>query len=286
VKSVLAIDIGGTNFSVAIFEGERLIARATEPTDRQAGPLWMMDRMQQMVRGLSPEQQFSACGIGFGGPVDFASQKVIVSTQVPGWENFALIDEVQERFSTPTVVDRDSLVGALGEGHYGAGKNVRPIFYVTLSTGVGGGLLTKDGLFRGADSYACEIGHHTVLPDGPRCLCGAFGCMERMCSGLWLERDFGKPAEELLKNEEFMARYVVHLAQGLKNAIMFLNPARIIIGGGISRAGSALFVPLRAELHRIITNWSRARIDVVPAALGPDSVLWGAMRLTREWQVR
>jgi glucokinase len=286
VKPILAIDIGGTNFSVAVFEEDRLVARATEPTDRQAGPVWMMDRMQEMVRGIWPEQQFSACGIGFGGPVDFASQKVIVSTQVPGWENFALIDEVQKRFSAPAVVERDSLVGALGEGHYGAGKDVRPIFYVTVSTGVGGGLLTEHGLFRGADSYACEIGHHVVLPDGPQCLCGAFGCMERMCSGLWLERDYGRTAEELLKDEKFMASYVVHLARGLKNTIMFLNPARIIVGGGISRAGDALFTPLRAELHRIITSWSRARIDVVPAALGRDSVLWGAMRLTREPLVR
>lgn len=282
MKPILAIDIGGTNFSAAMFSGERLIARATEPTDRASGPVRMMDRIQHMVRGLCPEQQFSACGIGFGGPVDFASQKVIVSTQVPGWENFALIEEVQERFSVAAVVDRDSLVGALGEGHYGAGKNLRPIFYVTVSTGVGGGLLTEHGLYRGADSYACELGHHTVLPDGPQCLCGAFGCMERMCSGLWLERDHGRTAEELLRNQDFVARYVVHLAQGLKNTIMFFNPARIIVGGGISRAGDALFIPLRAELHRIITPWYRARIDVVPAALGGDSVLWGAMQLARE----
>jgi glucokinase len=282
VHPILALDIGGTNFSVGIFKNGRLVGRATEQTDRRAGPQWMLERMYEMVRTLSPPMRFRACGIGFGGPVDFATQKVIGSTQVPGWDNFALVEEVQSRFSAPTVVDRDTVVAALGEGYYGAGKGMRPIFYVTLSTGVGGGLLTEHGPFRGANSYACELGHHTVLTGGPLCLCGSFGCMERMCSGLWLERDHGKTARELLADPEFVAGYVVHLAQGLKNTIMFLNPARIILGGGISRAGDALFLPLRKELGRIVTSWSRARIDVVPAALVGDSVLWGAMQLASD----
>jgi glucokinase len=100
-----------------------------------------------------------------------------------------------------------------------------------------------------------------------------------MCCGLWLERDYGKPAKTLLDDEAFVRSYVVDLARGLKAAIMILNPARIVIGGGIAKAGDRLFVPLRAELGRQITAWSRARIDVVPAALGDDSVLYGALAL-------
>ena len=92
-----------------------------------------------------------------------------------------------------------------------------------------------------------------------------------MCCGLWLERDYGKPAKELLQNPDFVEGYVVDLALGLKAAIMLLNPSRIVIGGGISKAGDALFVPLRSELRKQITNWSRAQIDVVPAALGDDT---------------
>jgi len=106
-----------------------------------------------------------------------------------------------------------------------------------------------------------------------------------MCGGLWLERDYGRPAAELLRDPEFVQRYVVDLAMGLKAAIMLLNPARIVIGGGISKAGDALFVPLRAELRRQITTWSRARIDVVPAALGDDSVLYGAMALVENAEI-
>ena len=100
-----------------------------------------------------------------------------------------------------------------------------------------------------------------------------------MCCGLWLERDHGQPAHELLQDPAFVETYVVDLALGLKAAIMLLNPARIVIGGGIAKAGEALFVPLRAELRRTITAWSRARIDVQPAELGDDSVLWGALAL-------
>jgi glucokinase len=100
-----------------------------------------------------------------------------------------------------------------------------------------------------------------------------------MCCGLWLERDYGKPAKELMQDAGFVARYVVDLALGLKAAIMLLNPQRVVIGGGICKAGDRLFVPLREELRRQITSWSGARLDVAPAALGDDSVLWGALAL-------
>jgi glucokinase len=98
---------------------------------------------------------------------------------------------------------------------------------------------------------------------------------------MWLERDYGKSAKELLTDRVFVERYVVDLAQGLKAVVMMLNPARIVIGGGISKAGDALFVPLRTELRRQVTGWSRARLDVVPAGLGDDSVLYGCLALIR-----
>jgi len=103
-----------------------------------------------------------------------------------------------------------------------------------------------------------------------------------MCCGLWLERDYGKPAKELLQDDGFVREYVVNLALGLKAAIMILNPERIVIGGGIAKAGEKLFPPLRTELRRQITGWSRARIEVVPAGLGDDSVLYGALVLAGE----
>jgi glucokinase len=280
VKRTLALDIGGTNFSVAVFEDRSLIQVETRPTLRDAGPVGMLDQIEQVIEGWTLSGQLDGCGIGFGGPVHFADQRVIYSTHVAGWDDFDLPGEVLRRFGTRSIMDRDTLVGALGEGFHGAGKGIRPIFYITLSTGIGGGFLDEHGLLRGADSFGCELGHHTIVPDGPPCLCGSSGCLERMCSGLWLERDYGKPAKELMQEAQFVEKYVVFLARGLKNCIMFFNPARIIIGGGIAAAGDALFFPLRRELARQMPPWSKARVDVVPAAQGRHTILWGALELT------
>ena len=207
-------------------------------------------------------------------------QIFIGSTHVGGWSDFDLPAALEPLLGFRPVMDNDANLGALGEANFGAGRGCDPLLYMTLSTGIGSGIILDDGsLYRGADSYAAEIGHMTLYPDGPECLCGARGCFERMCCGLWLERDYGKPPVELLHDPAFVERYVVDVARGLKTAVMLLNPARIVIGGGIAKAGEALFGPLRAELRRQVTSWSMARLDVVPAALGDDSVLWGGLAL-------
>ncbi len=278
----LAIDIGGTKFSMAAFDGSQMVRRATEATDREGGRDWMLSRIADIAAQWRTEFAFDRCGIGFGGPVLFDQQRVALSTHVGGWSDFDLTAWAREQFQIPCVMDNDANVGGLGEFAHGAGRGADPLFYMTLSTGIGGGIVIGGRIYRGADSYAGEIGHVPIQPDGPECLCGAYGCYERMCAGLWLERDFGRPAYELLADHSFVERYVVLLAAGLKVILMVLNPARIVIGGGISKAGDQLFQPLRAELARQMTAWSRARIDVQPAALADDSVLYGALELAKE----
>ena len=278
----LAIDIGGTNFSMAIFDDQEcMIRRETRATDKEGGRDWMLGQLVSLAREWKNEVKFARCGIGFGGPVNFAEQRVALSTHVGGWRDFHLTAHLEELLGVPTIMDNDANVGALGEALYGAGKGCSPVFFMTLSTGIGGGIYDDGRIFRGADSYAGEIGHLTIRPDGPQCLCGAYGCFERMCSGLSLQRDYGRTAKELLAEPAFVNRYVVDLALGLKACIMLLNPARIVIGGGMSKAGESLFGPLRSELRRLITPWSGARIDVVPAALGTESVLYGALVLAK-----
>lgn len=284
--NTLAIDIGGSKFTIALFEGpaggEQMTRRESRPTDRAGGPVWMLAQIEEIAARWTREVAIERCGVGFGGPVDFTRQAVALSTHVGGWRDFPLVGHVRRILGVPIVMDNDANVGALGEATHGAGQGFRPLFYMTLSTGIGGGLILENGqVYRGADSWAGEIGHLTIDPGGPECLCGARGCLERMCSGLWLERDFGAPARELLRDPALVERYVVPLAQGLKAAVMLLNPARIVMGGGIAKAGDALFAPLRRELARQMTGWSRARLDVVPAGLGDDSVLWGALEMAK-----
>jgi glucokinase len=280
----LTIDIGGTKFSMAAFVGDRMVRRESRATDAAGGRDWMLGQIREIVSDWRGEYTFERCGIGFGGPVNFAAQRVVLSTHVGGWRDFDLCGFIRDLSGAPAIMDNDANVGALGEAEFGAGHGCSFLFYMTLSTGIGGGIYQEGRIWRGADSYGGEIGHLTIHPDGPECLCGARGCFERMCCGLWLARDYGRTAKELLADPAFVGRYVVDLALGLKAAIMLLNPERIVIGGGISKAGDRLFGPLRAELRRQITTWSAARIDVVPAALGDDSVLYGALALARAAQ--
>jgi glucokinase len=280
----LAIDVGGTKFTVAGFEGERLAYRETRSTDRAGGPHWMFEQIVSIVEGWRARHGYvpTQCGIGFGGPVDFPTQAVILSTHVEGWAGYPLVEKIRGLLNVPVVMDNDANVGGLGEAIYGAGRDADPLFYLTLSTGIGGGIIIDREIYHGADSYGGEIGHMNLEPEGPACLCGSRGCFERMCCGLWLLSDYGKTAEELFLDSAFVERYVVHLARGLKAALMILNPAAIVIGGGISKAGDRLLVPLREELNRQMTAWSRARREVRSAMLGDDSVLYGALALVSQ----
>jgi glucokinase len=273
----LALDIGGTKFTLGLFDQDRLIQRESHPTDATGGRDWMLARIEE----LASPWKFDRIGIGFGGPVKFEDQQVALSTHVGGWKDFPLTRHLSERFGVPAIMDNDANVGALGESMHGAGRGHSPFFYMTLSTGIGGGILVDGKPLRGPDSYAGEIGHMNLVPEGPECLCGHRGCLERMCCGLWLQRDYGRTAQELMKDPEFVRSYVVLLARGLKAAIMLLNPSRIVIGGGIAKAGDRLFVPLREELRRQVTSWSQARLDIQPAALIDDSVLYGALELAK-----
>lgn len=279
--NTLAVDIGGTKFAIALFEDDRMVRRESRPTNRTGGRDWMLQQVVEIANEWKREALFERCGIGFGGPVDFGQQRIALSTHVGGWKDFRLTEFLGNALGVPAIMDNDANAGALGEGTYGAGQGHSPLFYMTLSTGIGGGIYSDGNIWRGADGWAGEIGHLTVRPEGPECLCKARGCLERMCCGLWLERDHGKSAKELLRDPSFVARYVVDLALGLKACIMLLNPSRIVIGGGITNAGEALFGPLREELDRQITDWSGARIDVLRAALGDDSVLYGALALAK-----
>ena len=189
----LAIDIGGTKFQMADFDGETPVRRESRATDRAGGRDWMLGQIRDLALAWHRDARFDRCGISFGGPVNFAAQIVTLSTHVGGWKDFRLTDWVRTELGLAAIMDNDANVGALGEALYGAGKGCGSVFYMTLSTG---------------------------------------------------------------------------------------------IGGGISKAGDKLCGPLRAQLRRQITGWSRARIDVAPAARPDDGVLYGALALTRELDKR
>jgi glucokinase len=282
---ILAVDVGGTKLAMAVFEGERIIARHLAPTDRAGGREWMVAEILRQAREWKQRYVFERCGIGQGSVVDFYRQRVVRSMHLSGWTDFPIADVLSRELRIPAVVDNDGNVGALGEATFGAARGVRPMVYITASTGIGGGIVLADGVYRGASSLAGEVGHLTVRPNGPPCDCGSRGCLEAVCGGMAMERQHGRRADELLKDPAFVQTYVADFAVALKGLYMLLNPACVVIGGGISRAGDALFVPLREATRRILAPEQRETVDIRQAALRSDSVLFGAMALARAIKV-
>ena len=281
----LAIDIGGTKFSIAAFLEGKMVRRESRPTDREGGRDWMVNQILQIARVWQHDLSFNRCGIGFGGPVDFSRQMIARSTHVGGWDNFSLVQFIKDQLRIPAIIDNDANVGALAESVCGAGQGFDPLFYMTISTGIGGGIIINGRLFRGINGIAGEIGHVSLDPHGPICLCNTPGCLERFCSGPWLARDHQRSAKDLLQDPAFVRQYVIPLARGLRTVVLMINPARIVLGGGLSKAGDKLLLPLREELARQLAPWPWATIDVVKSTLDDDNILYGANALAQTLEI-
>ena len=187
---LLALDYGGTKLSAAVAQrGARdwlaIDSRASPPGhDARYEQSTMLALARQLLAGQTP----AAIGVSFGGPVDAARGRVILSHHIPGWEETPLRDQLQNEFGVPVSIDNDANVAALGEYTFGAGQGCASMFYVTVSTGVGGGFVIDGKIYRGADAMAGEIGHTIVDPRGPECVCGRSGCVEVMACGTAIAR--------------------------------------------------------------------------------------------------
>jgi len=182
---LLALDYGGTKLSAALaYRGAReWLARERISSPPNHDARYDQTTMLTLARKLLADRIPAAIGVSFGGPVDAVRGRVILSHHVPGWENTSLRDQLQKEFGVPVSVDNDANVAALGEYTFGAGQGCASLFYVTVSTGVGGGLVSDGKIFNGADAMAGEIGHTIVDPRGPICICGRRGCVEAMACG-------------------------------------------------------------------------------------------------------
>lgn len=313
--NALAVDIGGTRFRVALFDAEgRLLLLSEGETESGGGRDWMLNEMRKRAEELiaKAKHPVTACGISFGGPVDFKRQRVN-SMHVSGWQGFELGRWVEENLSLKCSVDNDANAGALGEFRYGAGRGTESIVYLTLSTGIGGGVVCGGKLIRGKDSMAGEFGHLPVSEAGDICSCGGRGCLETISSGTAIghrgrEQARRKPAtmprtihysggdpEQITAEAVFRAagegeasaRFIVReaaraLARGLLVAIRVLNPDKIILGGGVALAGKILLDPVHEFLNELSVPMLENSTEVVQAELGNYSPLYGATALALE----
>ncbi len=312
-KVVAGIDIGGTKIAIALenLSGEKIAARRL-PTQVEIGAYAIIETVFQAITEMLEENQAElvAVGIGCPSPLDVEKGLVMSPSNLRDWDNFPIVELFRERFKVPVALDNDANAAALGEYVYGAGRGYKNIFYVTVSTGIGGGIILNGEILHGVSGDAGEIGHTIVQPDGIRCNCGSIGCLETICAGVHIAR---RARERLTKGEpslmnemagninQVTAKTVIEavrrgdklaveiwnetcrfLAVGIANVVSILAPEAVIIGGGISAAGDLLFVPLRRLLPEFVSMIPADKINIVPAELGGESGVCGALVLAKK----
>jgi len=309
----LAVDLGGTKLLVGLVDRNgRVLARTRIATPR-GGPEAVARAIRDLSRPLRAKAgaagaNVAGVGVAVAGPTDHARGVIYDPPNLAGWGRETSFGPLLARELEETVhIENDANAAALGEAWVGAGYGVPDLVYITVSTGIGGGLILGGRLHRGANGTAGEIGHIVVDPDGPRCRCGNRGCLEVLASGTAiagqareavgrgeptsLQSFAGRPDEITAVAVARAARDGDALAAGLYreagtrigvalgNLVALLNPKMIIVGGGISKTGDLLFRPLREAIRARAYPWPALGVVVAPAALGDDVGIIGAAAL-------
>lgn len=307
----LGIEIGGTKLQLGLGRGDgtllALERRTVEPRRGGEGIRAEIVAAYGSLLGRGLGRPTSA-GIGFGGPVDSGRGRVTVSNQIDGWAGFPLVDWTRETLGIPRVSLRnDADTAALGEARHGAGVGFSPVLYVTIGSGIGGGLVVDGRIYEGAGLGAVEIGH-LLVEDDPEPL-----SLEGIASGWSIGREArsravaseaGRPLIDRAGGDpgRIDARLVADLAgegdplalllldratramaKALASAATLLAPARIILGGGVSLIGESLWLgPIRAGVDRRVFGPFRGSFSIVGPALGEEVVVHGAIALASD----
>ncbi len=308
----LGIEIGGTKLQLGVGPDDgRLRGLWRGTVDPGAGAAGIQRQIVAAVpelleRSGVAREHLRGIGIGFGGPVDDATRSVIKSHQIAGWDGFPLADWIADLVRLPAVLGNDADVAALAEALHGAGKGLSPIFYITIGSGIGGGLVIDGEIYRGVGRGAAEVGHLLIGE-----MVGSFPLyrnLERIASG-WAIEEWARRqaphypgslihqrileggeitaamvAQAAEQNDELarevLARAVEGLSAAICHVITLLCPRRIIIGGGVSLMGEdLLFTPLRRLVAERVFSPFAGLTDIVPAALGEEVVVHGAIAL-------
>lgn len=303
-RLVLALDIGGTKLAAGVVDASGAI-RASDrmPTHASEGPDRVIDRLIALGRSVVAQagvawSDLAGVGVGCGGPLDPRSGVILGPPNLPGWVNLPLADRLHAALGLPVFVENDANAAALGEHRFGAGRGVANMVYFTISTGVGGGVILDGRLYHGVNGNAAELGHMVVLHGGRRCECGRKGCLEAYASGTAIvQRARERLGPDIESTEavvaavqagdpaavQFWDETMAILADGVANAIHAYNPARVVLGGGVTNAGELLFEPVRRFALRSVFPVHAGVVEIVPAALGNAVGIVGAaaVALTR-----
>jgi glucokinase len=292
--------------------GGEVLSKLQLPTQSSLGPLSALDKMSEALEKMLAEGPYDleAIGVGSPSPIDVRKGLIMSPSNLLEWSEFPIVDLLNSRFDVPVKLENDANAAAIGEYIYGAGRGYRNIFYLTVSTGIGGGLIIDGNLYHGISTAAGEIGHTIIQPDGILCNCGSRGCLETISAGVHIAR---RARERLEKGEtsilsgmmsnpdSITARTVVDaarqrdplataiwdetchfLAIGIANVITLVAPEIVIVGGGVAAAGDLLFVQLRERVPRFVSMVPADEINIIPAQLGTESGLYGTLAIARE----
>jgi len=307
---VIGADLGGTLIRAIRTDLDgRKLARAEIKTQAQDGPEAILGRIfeviEQASEGTDPSEVLGIA-IGAPGPVDDQG-RLFDPPNLPGLREVSLREQIQDRFQVPTLAGNDGNLAALGQLRFGAGQGLEHLIYMTIGTGIGGGIITNGKLLVGARGFAGEIGHQTLLPNGPICGCGQPGHLEALASGPSIARRAqerlqegvtstieqyrevgseltGKSVTDAARHGDELALEVLreaatYIGLGLVNLIHIFEPQRILLGGGVSQAGELLFEPIRQTVHDRVMSPVFRGVGIQPAALGKDVGLMGAVAL-------
>ncbi len=318
---LLGIEIGGTKLQLGLGRGDgEIVATERRTIVPEAGADGVRSQISEALHVLKSKvgiEPIAAVGVGFGGPVDSARGVVITSHQVEGWGSFPLAEWVRKVVNTERVtIQNDADTAGLAEARFGSGKGISPVLYVTVGSGIGGGLILDGKIYRGNGAGAIEVGHLWVNDRTNSDL--GVETLERSASGwaisaaarAYAERRgaLGREADWVVvrlaggdlnaittqhvakaaREGDFEAkmlfdRATTAMAHGLGQAVTLLAPRRIILGGGVSLSGEELwFAPIRRKLDACVFPPFRGTFDVVPAALGEEVVVQGALALARD----
>jgi glucokinase len=316
-RYIVGLDLGGTNIVCGAMpeDGSRTIALRTEPTRSDQGADAVVERMARMIDTVIAEtiaetgarrSDFIGVGIGSPGPLDRHRGVVIVTPNL-GWTDFPLRDRVSEAVNLPATLDNDANCATIGEWWQGAAKGARNVVGMTIGTGIGGGLILEGRLYHGSSDVAGEIGHTTIDSTGRRCKCGNYGCLEAYASGPAiaerareaLERDSAgsilpdmvggkldlitaQTVYEASGRDDPLATEVVRdtarfLGAGIANLLNIFNPDVVVIAGGVTQAGNAIFEPMRTEVRRRAFKPAVEACSIVPAILTGSAGVVGAV---------
>jgi glucokinase len=315
-RFVIGVDLGGTNIVVGAVaeDGSRVLAVHSQPTRSEEGSDAVVDRICASIEAVIAQTQeeegvgrgaFLGVGVGAPGPLDRERGVVVVAPNL-GWHNLPLRQLIGERVGLDATLDNDANCATLGEWWIGAAQGGRHVVGITIGTGIGGGLILDGRLYHGMSDVAGEIGHTTIDFNGRRCKCGNYGCLEAYTSG----PNIALRAVEALESGEksvlpemvggdltkvtaatvyqaseagdALAREVVRdtarfLGAGIANLLNVFNPDVVVIAGGVTQAGDALFEPLRAEVRRRAFKPAVEACRIVPGTLPGTAGVVGAV---------